>query len=390
MIYVFYLRKAPGTERPSPNFRLPFRASLGRFQRIEYRGVSMKRSLSLIAVVSAILVVSTIGHAQDLSQGKGSLHGKVLDQDGKPLQGAIARAEQFANHYIGESRTNKNGEYSIVGLYQGRYKVMLIVNNKILMTIGEKDSESIYVVPDRDQGANFDLRKVPAAALAAAPDAPPADPNKGKSKAEIEADKKKNDEMKSAFGAGVAALKAQNYDEAIKQLQIASEKDATQPAIFGNLGVAYIGAKKYDDAIVALRKSIALNPSDAAVHSSLANALIATGKFDEAQQEAQEVAKLDPALAGQTYYNLGAMLGNSGKTKESVEFFKKTIEVDPKNADAYYQLGLSYFATADTIPAAIPVLQKYLDLQPNGANAEAAKQLIATAKASSPSGSKKD
>src|SRR5215471_15269615 len=97
-----------------------------------------------------------------------------------------------------------------------------------------------------------------------------------------------------------------------------------------------------------------------------------------------------PALAGQTYYNLGAMLGNGGKTKESVEFFKKAIEVDPKNADAYYQLGLSYFASADTIPAAIPVLQKYLDLQPNGTNAEAAKQLIATAKASAPSGGKKD
>jgi len=347
----------------------------------------MKRSLSLIAVVSAILIVSTIGHAQ---QPQGSLHGKVLDQDGKPLQGAIARAEELANHYIGESKTNKNGEYSIVGLYQGRYRVMLIVNNKILMTIGEKDSEAIYVVPDRDEAANFDLRKVPAANLAAAPTAPPADPNKGKSKADIEADKKKNDEVKSAFGAGVAALKAQNYDEAIKQLQIASEKDATQPAVFGNLGVAYLGAKKYEDAIVALRKSIALNPSDAAVHASLGTALTSTGKFDEAQQEAQEVAKLDPALAGQTYYNLGAMLGNSGKTKESVEFFKKTIEVDPKNADAYYQLGLSYFASADTIPAAIPVLQKYLDLQPNGTNAEAAKQLIATAKASAPSGSKKD
>src|SRR5215471_7512375 len=118
---------------------------------------------------------------------------------------------------------------------------MLIVDNKIVMTIGEKESEAIYVVPNRDEPANFDLRKVPAAALAAAPDAPPLDPNKGKSKAEIEADKKKNEQVKSAFGAGVAALKAQNYDEAIKQLQIASEKDPTQPSVFGNLGVAYLG-----------------------------------------------------------------------------------------------------------------------------------------------------
>jgi tetratricopeptide (TPR) repeat protein len=347
----------------------------------------MKRSFSLIAVLLTILIVATAGYAQ---QPQGSMHGKVLDQDGKPLQGAIARAEEFANHYIGEGKTNKNGEYSIVGLYQGRYKVMLILNNKILMTIGEKDADAIYVVPDRDEAANFDLRKVPAAALAAAPTAPAADPNKGKSKAEIEADKKKNEEMKSAFGAGIDALKAKNYDEAIKQLQLASEKDATQPSVFGNLGVAYFGAKKYDDAIVALRKSIALNPSDAGVHSMLASSFTMTGKIDEAQQEAQEIAKLDPTLAGQTYYNLGAMLGNSGKTKESVAFFKKVIEIDPKNADAYYQLGLSYFGSTDTIPSAIPVLQKYLDLQPSGTNSEAAKQLMAAAKAATPSGNKKD
>src|SRR5215813_2421829 len=159
MFYVFCLKKRPN--RP-PNFRLPFREAFGTFQRSEYWGVTMKRSFSLITVVSAILIVSTSGHAQ---QPQGSLHGKVLDQDGKPLQGAIARAEELANHYIGESKTKKNGEYSIVGLYQGRYRVMLILNNKILMTIGEKDAEAIFVVPDRDEAANFDLRKVSATAL---------------------------------------------------------------------------------------------------------------------------------------------------------------------------------------------------------------------------------
>jgi tetratricopeptide (TPR) repeat protein len=341
--------------------------------------------LSSIAV-SAIFIFSGVVHAQQYVQG--SIHGKVLDQDGKPLQGARVRAEELANHYFGESMTNKTGEYSIPGLYQGRYKVMLIVNGRILMTLGDTAADSIYVAGNRDEAANFDLRKLPAGALAAAPPAPASDPNKGKSKAEVEADKKKNDEVKSAFAAGVAALKAQNYDEAIKQLQVASEKDAAQPAVFGNLGVAYLFARKYDDAIVALRKSIVLNPSDAAVHASLATALTQTGKIDEAQQEAQEVAKLNPMLAGQTYYNLGATLGNRGKTKESAEFFKKAIEVDPKNADAYYQLGLAYFGSPDTMPSAIPALEKYLELQPNGTNAEAAKQLISAAKATAPAGKK--
>jgi tetratricopeptide (TPR) repeat protein len=337
----------------------------------------MRRSLSLIAV-SAIFIFSGVVHAQQYIQG--SIHGKVLDQDGKPLQGATVRAEDQANRRFGEGKTLKNGEYAIPGLYQGRYKVMLIVNGRILMTVGDNPADAIYVAGNRDEAANFDMRKLPAGAAAAAPLAPN-EPGKAKSKAEIEADKKKNEEVKSSFNAGVAALKAQNWDEAIKQLQMASEKDPTQPAVFGNLGVAYLFAKKYDEAMVALRKSISLNPSDAAVHASLAAALTQTGKLDEAQQEAQEVAKLNPTLAGQTYYNLGATLGNRGKAKESAEFFKKAIEADPKNADAYYQLGLAYFGSPDTMSQAAPALQKYLELQPTGPNAESAKQLISAAKA---------
>jgi tetratricopeptide (TPR) repeat protein len=349
----------------------------------------MRRHLNFIAIVSIIFIASTVARAQVITT-QGGLNGKVLDQDGKPLQGATVRAQQKANNYIGEGKTNKNGEYTIVGLYTGTYKVILIVNGRIVMSRGETDSDAVIVSGDREEVANFDMRKVAASALANAPVAPEADPNKGKSKAEIEANKKKNEEMKSAFAAGVAAMKAKNFDEAIKQLQLAAEKDPTQPAVFGNLGVAYLNTKKYPEAIEALRKSIALAPGDAAVHAGLSTALAQTGKTDEAQQEAQEVAKLDPALAGSLYFNLGASLVNTGKTKEAVTFFKKAIDADPKNAEAHYQLGIAYFGSPDTVPLAITSFEKYLELQPAGPNAEAAKGLIAAAKASAPSGNKKD
>jgi hypothetical protein len=55
-------------------------------------------------------------------------------------------------------------------------------------------------------------------------------------------------------------------------------------------------------------------------------------------------------------------------------------------AAAYYQLGISYFGTPATIPEAIPVLEKFLTMQPTGPDADAAKQLIEAAKASAPQG----
>src|SRR4051794_7591002 len=115
----------------------------------------MKRSSILIAALSAIFTLSTVVHGQVI-QTQGTLQGKVLDPDGKPLQGASVRAQQLANNYIGEGKTNKNGEYSIVGLYTGQYKVMLIVNSRIMMTRGDTSANAVIVSGDRDETVNFD------------------------------------------------------------------------------------------------------------------------------------------------------------------------------------------------------------------------------------------
>jgi tetratricopeptide (TPR) repeat protein len=343
----------------------------------------MRRISSIAGFVAAVFLIPVLANAQDITDG--SIQGRVLGRDGKPMQGAIARIQNLGTNVIDEAKTNKNGSYLATGLFQGRYKVTLIVDGYIIMVAGEAAGEDIFVGNGQERTVNFDMRKAPAASPTRAAPLPANTAGKGKS----DADKKADQEMRAAFTAGMAAMKAQNYDEAVKQLQVAGEKDPSQSAIFGNLGLALLRTKKYDDAVTAFRKSIALSPGDAGVHGSLSLALGESGKIEEAQQEAQEVAKLDPSRAGQSYYNLGAILSERGKSKEAVELFKKAIEVDPKYPSSYYQLGLAYFASADTIPSAVSVLEKYLELEPTGANAEAAKQLIVTAKASTPPAGKK-
>ena len=338
----------------------------------------MRRISSIAGFAAAVVLVPVIVFAQQIGQ-EGSISGKVLGRDGKPLQGAAVRIENTSVNQIDEVKTNKNGGYNITGLLQGKYKVTLIVDGHAAMVRGETTGDDIYVVTGQEQTVNFDMRK---ALATPPPDVAPLFANKGK------VDKKASDEMRAAFAAGMAALKAQNYDEAIKQLQLASEKDPSQAAVFGNLGLAFLRSKKYGDAVEPFRKSIALNPADAGAHASLSLALMESGKIDEARQEVDEVAKLDPSKAGQGYFNVGAILLEQGKSKEGVELFKKAIEVDPKYAASYYQLGVAYFGSADTIPAAIPMLEKYLELDPNGRDAEAAKQLLAAAKAAAPASKK--
>ena len=81
---------------------------------------------------------------------------------------------------------------------------------------------------------------------------------------------------------------------------------------------------------------------------------------------------------------MGAVLTNRGRTKDAADAFKKAIEYDPMMAAAYYQLGISYFGSPNTIPDAIPVLEKFIQIAPSDPNVEAAKQLIEAAKQAAP------
>jgi len=328
---------------------------------------------SLFGAVLIAILVSAASYAQI---GEGSLRGRVLDREGKPLQGAIVRVEHLNTHQTDDAKTARNGNYSFIGLFQGQYKVTVIVDGRAVMVRGETPANAVYVTNTTDATVDFDLRNAPATR----PPTPAAATPSGE-KEKAAADKKNAEELKAAFSAGTAAMNAKNFDEAVRQFQIAAEKDSTQSAVFANLGLAFANQKKYEDAIAAYRKSIGLKADDPAVHALLSLALANAGKIEEATQTVEEVAKLDPAMAGQSYFNLGAILTNRGKSKEAVEAFNKAIAIDPKNAQAYYQLGIAYFALPETIPQAVSALERFLQLEPSGQNAEAAKQLIEAAKA---------
>jgi tetratricopeptide (TPR) repeat protein len=326
-----------------------------------------------VVIAAAITLPAYAGQGVNQRQA-GSIHGRVIDRDGKPIQGAQIRVDNQTTREADTAKTNKNGDYSIVGLLAGTYKAYLFVDGKPLMVKGEGAGNEILINDVTDTRLNFDLKDAPTTTVVV-----PGVPS-GNAKEKAAADKKTIEEVKNAYSAGVAAMKANNFEEAVKQFQLAAEKDPGQSAVFGNMGVSLAALKKYDEAVEAYRKSLAIK-DDAATRALLSLSLANAGKIDEATQAVQDVAKLDPTMAGQSYYNLGAILTNRGKSKEAVEIFKKAIDIDPKNAPSYFQLGIAYFSSPDTIPQAMAAFEKYLQLMPTGPDAETAKQFIAAGKA---------
>ncbi len=301
----------------------------------------------------------------------GNIGGKVVDVDGKPLVGATVAFDAKGVTHHEEVKTGKDGAYFKSGLPAGMYKVTLIKDGT---PVTSADNQKVPF--GSTATVDIDLRK----AAAAGPSA--------EEKAKADADKKAADEEKNAFNAGMDALHAKDYPQAITLLKQVADKDPTQHVVFANLGEAYSGARKYPEAITAYSKAVELKPDEFGYYNNLGIAYGNAGQIDDAIKTLQKAGEINPTLAPTAYFNLGALLTNKGKSADAAAAFKKAIDLKPDYAQAYLQLGIALFGSPATMGDAIPVLQKFLTLNPSPTDKDTATQLLAAAQQAAPAGYK--
>ncbi len=338
---------------------------------------------SFVVISAAMALFALAVWAQTVS-----IAGNVIGDDGKPAVGAQIRIDRVDIKGTYKVKTDKKGHYIYAGLpLGGNFTVSL-----------EKDGKDVDQTKGvRPRGGdptevNFDMSKI-----AKGQTNPAQEAERGMTAAEKEARDKqmkaneeamaKNKALNDAFGAGKEAVNAKNWDAAIENFTKASQLDANQHVVWGNLADAYLARKgpgDVDKAVEAYAKAVAIKSDDPAYHNNYALALAQAKKFDEAQAELTKAAQIDPPSAGKYYFNLGAVYVNTGQAEAAGAAFKKAMEADPNYADAYYQYGLVLFGQATTAadgkitpPAGTAdMFQKYLQLRPDGANADAAKAML--------------
>ncbi len=334
-----------------------------------------------------------------------AISGEVKGEDGKPLKDALIKIERTDIKGNYKVKTGKKGDFYYGGLPLGTYNITLEVDGKEVDRIS-----GLRTRLGDPQTVNFDMQKLKQRrdALAQAAESGNLTQEQAKQmsaeeKAALEKATKerqqamaKNKALNDAFNAGMQAAQAKQWDQAIESFKKAAELDPNQKAVWSNLAEAQAQLAQtktgtdrdaaFAGAFDSYQKLITLDPTNAGAHNNYALALARDKKFPEAQAELQKAAELDPPQGGKYYYNLGAVLVNAGQYDPAGEAFKKAIELTPGYAEAHYQyavcLSSKMTTTADGKPVAPPgmkeELQKYLELAPNGPNAEAAKVLLST------------
>ena len=363
----------------------------------------------LLAVAPLFLFAAAVGFAQT-----SNVQGDVIGQDGKPITGATIKIDRTDIKASYNVKTDKKGHFLYANLPTGVYNITLVVDGKetgSLNGIRPKQGDNDPIV--------FDLAKAAAAAAASAAKGGPSPsllPGQGQGQApakgltkeqqaenerllkerkeQEEALAAKSKALNDAFNAGMEAKNAKNYPVAVENLEKAGALEPTQHVIWAQLGEAYMslgdsksGAERdeaFNKGVAAYAKAVEIKADDPNYHNNYGLALAKGKKMDQAQAELAKAAQLDPPQAGKYFYNLGAVYVNTQQNDAAEAAFKKATEVDPNYADAYYQEGLVLMnkVTLDKAgkmqapPGTVEALQKYLELKPDGANAEAAKAIL--------------
>src|ERR1700681_4831594 len=346
------------------------------------------------------------------AQASGTVKGACKDAQGNPVADAILVWTNMDNGQKYPLKTNKKGEYFSLGLSPGTYVVTLYKNADDMKAGKEMDHVKGFKVTLDENTLDFDVKKEMENAAKGQGVSP--EQLKQMQEQQAKAAKETNTvkSLNEKLNAAKTAADAGDFDTAIASLNETTQVDGTRDLLWFKLGDYYrLSATKQTDpaekqkrlasAVEDYQKAIdlkkaAANDKDpnaaknlAAYYNNLAEAYAKSNKVDDAVKTYELAGQADPASAAQYYFNTGAVLTNAGKIDDALKAFDKVIAADPNRADAYYWKGVNMIGKATlqgdkmvAPPGTAEAFQKYLDLQPTGTNADAAKQMLASIGAS--------
>jgi tetratricopeptide (TPR) repeat protein len=378
----------------------------------------MRKQLSTaLALVTAMMALSTLASAQNFAK----VQGKVTDEQGNIIVGAQVQMSDKETGRKYTLKTDKKGQYFSIGIAPGTYNMVLVNNGQELWHF---DNVPIRPQPNDDPVVlDFDLKKEKggAPAAAAAPTGPPQSKNAPKrtemseeQKKEMERVNKENEKiakenekikgLNQLLAQARSATQAGNYDQAVTVLNQATQADPNRDLLWGSLGDAYLGGakketeptakkEKYTQAAGAYKKAVDLASASTdprsktalgSYYNNLGEALARSGQNDQAIAAYKAATAAEPTNA-MFQYNLGATLININKADDAVAAFDQAIALKPDMANAYYYKGIALLGKASIkgdkmvpVPGTAEAFNKYLELQPDGPEAQSAKEMLNT------------
>ena len=290
------------------------------------------------AFLCAFLIASTAR-----SQTSGTLRGKVVDGEGRPIADVQILVDLPETSRNREGKTQENGEFVIGGLRAGRYMLTFkkegyqTAQQEVEVLMGESNRLGEIVIP-RQQG-------------------PRVEPG-----------------AQTYFDTAMASIRAEDYQAAMESLETVVDLAPGFPEVHYNLGFVSEKLGKPEEAMKHYLAALELRPDYYEAHVAIADIYTKRQDWTKAAEHLRKAIEIRPnEVAAQ--YNYGAVAMNLGDMPAAYAAFEKVLELDPGRALAHYQLAMISVSQTRNEDA-IAHLEKYLELEPNGAQAETARGIL--------------
>ena len=170
------------------------------------------------------------------------------------------------------------------------------------------------------------------------------------------------DEPDFLYNLGYLYLEMEENEKAIHYFMKVIEKDSLDGNCFFNLGVCYRNIKDSEKAIDFFLKALELNEKDILASFYLACEYQKIGEEQKAQIQYAEVIKNCPDYSW-AYFNLASMAYKEKNYEKTIEYLEKTLELNPKDIDAYKIYAQVLTILGETIKAE-EIILKALNYNP--------------------------
>jgi tetratricopeptide (TPR) repeat protein len=283
----------------------------------------MKKSM----LISGLIILFCVSSLSQDYTGKARTQGKVLDEEGNPIEGVRVKLTWVRTNSQFEKITDNKGEWKASWIRGGDWNIdfekigyvprnistnLTEVGNNPMITITMKKAEEIFL----------------------------------------------SDELKEEFEKGIALYEENKYAEAIDVFKNILETHPDAYIMNLNIGNSYFHMEDYDQAEVYYLKHLEFEPGNYDAITAVGNCYSNRGDNEQALEWYKKI-ELDDIKDPVILYNIGVFFYNSSQFSDAMLYFNKALEIKEDSLDAIYQLGLAHLALGNR-DAALAEFEKYL------------------------------
>ncbi|MCX7975037.1 MAG: tetratricopeptide repeat protein [Candidatus Aminicenantes bacterium] len=317
---------------------------------------TIKSGVHLSLFFLIFLLVWTFPLAQE-NLGKGRINGTVIDENGRPVEGAIITVESLTSKTKLEGKSDKKGHFAVAGMGTGMWRITASKPGYV------SSSTDMYV---RQLATNppitFTLKKITGLAALTT-----------------------DETSMKLFDDGNKLIEAGQYDEALKVFEEFLAKYPQIHQVHLNIGTCYLKKDDLDKAEAAFKlvldKTIEVygdykkDPAASLrAFAGLGEIYLKRNDLETARKyftQALDVSPEDEVAA----YNVAEILFSHQNIDEAIRYYELAIKIKKDWSKPYHKLGLAYLNKGD-FEKALENLRKFLEIDPNNPEAPTVKNII--------------